>query len=204
MSGLTPKEFLRPTLADGWDVADLLFHQLLDAQRALIALASPTEDPPDVDYVSYWRPFRPDGGDEALAHARFVRLAATAYSGPRALVGQWTATSAAAVRAADSADLAGRVRTQGHTISVSDFIATLAVEATIHHLDLTAHLPGSQPADSAGLALVRRTLDGLLGRPLPLDWTDEEYAVKGTGREPLSEAERRALGATADLLPLLG
>lgn len=204
VSGLTPEEFLRPTLADGWDVADLLFHQLLDAQRALIALASPTTEPADVDFVSYWRPFRPDAGDDALAHARFVRLAATAYSSPGALVEQWSATSAAAVRAAGAADPAGRIRTQGHTLAVPDFLATLAVEATIHHLDLTAHLPEARPADPAGLALVRRTLDGLLGIPLPVAWTDEEYAVKGTGREQLSAADREAFGETADRLPLLG
>lgn len=198
-------QFLRPTLTEGWVVADLLFHLLLDAQRALVALASPTDAAADVDFVTYWRPFRPDVGAEArLAHARFVRLCASAYSKPTVLVEQWTQTAAATVYAARATDWSGRVVTQGHVIAVPDFVVTLAVEATIHYLDLTAHLMSAAPADPAGLALVRRTLDGLLGMPLPLKWTDEEYAVKGTGRGSLTEAERAALGEAAQRLPLLG
>jgi len=119
-------------------------------------------------------------------------------------VEQWTQTAAATVYAARATDWSGRVVTQGHVIAVPDLVVTLAVEATIHYLDLTAHLMSAAPADPAGLALVRRTLDGLLGMPLPLDWTDEEYAVKATGRQPLSAAEREALGEGAGRLPLLG
>ena len=33
------------------------FHVLGDAQRALVALASPVDGPADVDDVSYWRDF---------------------------------------------------------------------------------------------------------------------------------------------------
>jgi hypothetical protein len=43
---------------------------------------------------------------------------------------------------------------------------------------------------------------GLLGRPVPVDWSDEHYARAATGRAPLSAAERLALGADADRLPL--
>src|SRR3954453_11717366 len=49
----------RPPRAEAWNVKELLFHQLLDAQRALVALATPSQAEPDVDAVSYWAPFRP-------------------------------------------------------------------------------------------------------------------------------------------------
>ncbi len=51
-------------------------------------------------------------------------------------------------------------------------------------------------------ALLTRPLDGLLGRPVPLGWSDEHYARAATGRAPLTEAERGALGQDADRFPL--
>jgi hypothetical protein len=53
-------------------------------------------------------------------------------------------------------------------------------------------------------ALVRETLDGLLGHSAPPDWDDARYALIGTGRAPLTDAERAALGADAARLPLFG
>jgi hypothetical protein len=81
------------------------------------------------------------------------------------------------------------VTTVADGLSEADLIATLAVEAAVHYLDLTAGLPTSPPPDAASLALVRRVLDGLLGTPLPGDWDDHTYAPKGTGRAPFAEAE---------------
>jgi hypothetical protein len=51
---------------------------------------------------------------------------------------------------------------------------------------------------------VGRVLDGLLGEPVGAAWDDTEYVLKGTGRLPLSEADRVSLGAQAGRLPLLG
>ena len=77
-SGLEERDFLRVTRCVGWAVCDLLFHVLLDAQRALIAFATPAEGPADVDFVSYWEPFSSEDAD-SLAHARFVRISASAH-----------------------------------------------------------------------------------------------------------------------------
>jgi hypothetical protein len=41
-----------------------------------------------------------------------------------------------------------------------------------------------------GLAEVRRTLDGPLGRPVPVAWDDARYALVATGRAPLSGTDR--------------
>ena len=58
------------------------------------------------------------------------------------------------------------------------------------------------PADAARAALVRRVLTGLLGAPLPAAWDDVTAALKGTGREPLGEQDRQALGPLAARFPL--
>jgi len=90
-------DFERRSRCAGWAVGDVLFHLLLDAQRALVTFATPVETEPDVDAVTYWSPFRPGGTGSAAAqaHARFVRLAARAYSGPPGLVAHWADTAAA-------------------------------------------------------------------------------------------------------------
>jgi hypothetical protein len=94
------------------------------------------------------------------------------------------------------------VTTQGHVLTVTSFAATLAVEAAVHYLDLTADLPGAPDPDPGSLALVRRVLAGLLGAPLPDTWDDVTAALKGTGREPLTEEDRRVLGASAGKFPI--
>jgi hypothetical protein len=40
-AGLSEADLMRPTRCAGWAVADVLYHQLLDARRALRTFASP-------------------------------------------------------------------------------------------------------------------------------------------------------------------
>lgn len=206
-SDLGEAELMLPSRCAGWAVADVLFHQMLDARRALRAFATPSEDPPDVDDVTYWRPFSPhhggsgaSGSDGAAAHARYVRIAAAAYP-PGALAWEWGETAGAACRAARACPYES-IGTQGHTLATADFIATLVAEAAVHYLDLTAGLPDAPAPDPVGLAFVRRVLDGLLGGRVPLGWDDRTYALKGTGRLPLADEEHSALAALADRFPL--
>ena len=207
--GLTDAGLMLPSRCAGWAIGDVLYHQLLDARRALRTFASPAADPPDTDAVSYWRSYGPDSGEhealgaaQAAAHARHVRIVASAYP-PGALAWEWRETAAAGCRAARACPHPA-VATQGHVLSTADFIATLAVEAAVHYLDMTAGLPSAPPPDPASLALVRRVLDGLLGTPMPGDWDDATYALKGTGRLPVAAQERSVIGALADRLPLFG
>jgi len=198
-------DLMRPSRCAGWAVGDVLYHQLLDARRALRTFASPSAGPPDVDDVGYWRAYAPqgdaaDGGPEAAAHARHVRIVAAAYP-PGTLAWEWRETAAAAGRAARACRNRA-VTTQGHVLTTADFIATLVVEATVHYLDLTVGLPAAPPPDAAGLALVRRVLDGLLGTPMPAGWDDRTCALKGTGREEITADDRAVLGALAGRLPL--
>jgi uncharacterized protein (TIGR03083 family) len=204
-SGLGDTDLMRPSRCAGWAVADVLYHQLLDARRALRAFATPSQGPPDTNDVTYWEQYAPRGPDasgsaESAAHARHVRVVASAYP-PGALAWEWGETSSAACRAARACPHEA-ISTQGLTLRTADFIATLTVEAAVHYLDLTVGLPVAPAPDPAPLALVRRALDGLLGIPAPLPWDDSTYAFKGTGRLPFTGEERSALGALADRFPL--
>jgi uncharacterized protein (TIGR03083 family) len=205
VEGLSEADFLAPTLCAGWAVADVLYHLLGDARRGLVALATPAGRDADVDFVSYWKSWQP-GYDDGLVRTRAFRLATaavTAPTGPRVLVCAWRETAPAAVRLAGLAPYPV-VATQGHTISAADLAATLAIEAAVHHLDMIAGLPAAPAPAAACLALVRRALDGLLGGRADPGWDDTVYALKGTGRRPLSAAERDRLGALADRFPLFG
>jgi len=209
-TGLGEADLMRPTRCAGWAVADVLYHQLLDARRALRTFASPSDAPVDRDDVSYWRAYAPAevsaadgngaGADESAAHARYVRIAASAYP-PGTLAWEWSETAAAACRAARACRHQA-VTTQGHVLTVTSFAATLAVEAAVHYLDMTFELPGAPAPDPASLTLVRRVLAGLLGAPLPGSWDDVTAALKGTGRELLTGEDRRALGPSTGKFPL--
>jgi uncharacterized protein (TIGR03083 family) len=200
---LDEEDLARPSRCLGWTRADLLYHMLLDAQRALVTFATPATAMTDVDFVSYWAPFRP-GAEGYDAHARFVRRASSAYRSDLVIVAQWSETAAAAAYAAKALPADAKVATQGHVLAAGDFLATLAVEATIHHLDLVAGDQILAGPSGAGLAIVRATLDGILGQPVPAGWDDVGYALKATGRAQLTAEDRTRLGALADRFPLLG
>jgi hypothetical protein len=177
VSALDAASFMLPSRCAGWAVADVLYHELLDARRALRTFATPATGAPDRDDVSYWRPFSaggdiPPGGAAAAEHARHVRIVASAFT-------------------------PAELRT-------ADFIGTLAVEAAVHYLDLTIAIPTAAAPDPLSLGLVRRVLDGILGESPPDGWDDLTYVLKGTGRLALTDTERAGLGPAAHRFPLFG
>ncbi|MDP9796028.1 uncharacterized protein (TIGR03083 family) [Catenuloplanes nepalensis] len=205
LSPLSPMELLAPTRCHGWTVADVVHHLTSDAQRALVALATPAAGPATRTFVTYWQSTPSPAPDwesaerEAAASAWAGRRAASVARSPELLAGLWRSTSVAAVHAAFAAPHAF-VATQGHVLSTPDLLTTLATEAVIHHLDLLLGLPTApEPAVS--------TLDGLLalhGGVRPADWGIEDYLLKGSGRLALSTTDRTTLGPSAGLFPLLG
>ncbi|MEU7552814.1 maleylpyruvate isomerase N-terminal domain-containing protein [Streptomyces sp. NPDC044571] len=192
-----------PTGCTGWAVRDLLFHCLMDCQRGLVALHTPSSGPVDRDAVTYWQDWRPDSAGAANGR-RWARVSASMFLDFRQLRQLYLETAAATVTAAAVTPAALGISTQGHVLTAGDLMTTLAVEATIHHLDLVAELPGAPGPSAAGLACVRSTLDGLLGRPVPVDWSNEHYALAATGRTSLTPTERQALGPDAGRFPLFG
>lgn len=203
VSDLDDEESWLPTGCTGWAVRDLVFHCLQDAQRGLVALHTPSDGPADRDAVTYWQDWGPDSAGAANGR-RWARVNGSMFLDFGQLRELYLETLAAAAHAAQAADPARVVATQGHVLTAGDLITTLAVEATVHHLDLTVRLPLAPGPSPEGLAAVRGTLDGLLGRPALREWSDSHYARVGTGRAELTDAERAALGAAADRFPLFG
>lgn len=193
-----PAQAYRPTRCRGWARVDLLHHLLSDAQRALVALHTPVGGVADTDEVSYWRSF-PAGGPAGTedAEMRQTRSMASLWSFP-VLAERYIETGHAVVVASNERAGTDRVSTQGHTLTVDALRSTLAVEATVHHLDF-----GLEHPSLLGLAEVRRVLDGLLGGTSVIT-DDVRYALVGTGREPLTPAEREQLGPAAERIPLFG
>ncbi|HET7303230.1 MAG TPA: maleylpyruvate isomerase N-terminal domain-containing protein [Segeticoccus sp.] len=187
----------RQTRCVGWTVRDLVHHLLTDAQRALVALHSPSSSLVDVDAVTYWESWQP-GTVGAEAGRRGTRIMASAWTSVLPIAELYAETAGAVLIAAEERGRHDVVTSQGHTITVPDLLSTLAVEATVHHLDLRLGSPRSP-----GLAETRRVLDGLLGRSSPIG-DDVRWAMVGTGRETPSTDELAALGEDATRLPLFG
>lgn len=205
VQGLTDEDFARPTRCEGMAIGPLLVHLLYDAERALAAFATPSTAEPDRDFVSYWG----DHPAGAASDTSFVRTVASAYENPsQTLVGHWRELSEAAVRAAAVAltDKHHLVETQGHVLRVGDFVATLVMEATVHHLDLILELPDAPEPDPEGLQVTARTLDGLFGPDAwdVIGWNTTTYVLKATGRLPLDDHDHEMLGDHATRFPLIG
>jgi hypothetical protein len=56
--------------------------------------------------------------------------------------------------------------------------------------------------DELSTDIARSALDAAYGQAL--GWDELTYVLKGTGRLPLSDADRRSLGPEADRFPLFG
>jgi hypothetical protein len=180
-----------PTGCRGWAVRDLVFHLRADCVRALVALHTPVTRPADCDAVAYWRQWGSDAEtDEEMLKG--TRIEAGPYTWP-GLRASYVEASAAAVQAVTTTDPAAVVGTQGHALTVEDLASTLAVEASLHHLDLVRHLPDAPGPTVEGLAEVRRVTEALLGRDLA-GWPDERVALVATGRAEPTDEERADLG----------
>lgn len=181
----------QPTGCVGWTVRDLLFHLHADAVRGLVAAHTPAGRAADCDAVDYWRSWGTDPeADERNRRLTRVEAGLHDFASLRA---RWLEASAAAVRAVAALPADEVLATQGHAIRAQDLASTLAVEATLHHLDLVAHLDRAVGPSAAGLVEVRRVVEALLGRDLP-GWGDERVALVGTGRAVVTDVERDALG----------
>ena len=189
-----------PTGAEGWCVRDLTYHCTMDAQRALVALHTPTTRRPDRDAVSYWEGWGADPVGAANGR-RWTRVSASMFLDWDQLRGLHAETAAAVVHASVT-DPTTVVETQGHALLVDDLLRTLAVEAAVHHLDLGAHLPELRGPSEPGLGEARRVLDGLAGTPFPAEWDDIRVVMLGTGRATPDAKEILRLGPVAQQLPL--
>lgn len=199
---LPDEAFARPSGCAGWLVRDLVCHLVIDAQDVLVTLATPTEAEPTRNALTYWEVSRtPPAGDDPL-DALNVRLAA-AYEEPRLLKFHLDNVGPAADRAAAMAAPERRVVTRGEVLTTGDYLLAHAMEWTLHHLDLIAHLPGTAEPPAEGLARSRQMLEEIAGAAFPASFSDEDALLIGTGRRAPTWAEKAELGALAAELPFV-
>jgi uncharacterized protein (TIGR03083 family) len=189
VSGLRDEDAWAPTGCTGWCVRDLVWHLHADAMRGLVAVHTPAGRAADCDAVEYWRAWGSDpDADERNRRLTRVEAGLHDFAALRERYLEAAAATARAVAAAPGGDV---VATQGHALRVDHLASTLAVEATLHHADLVAHLDAPGPP-AAGLDEVRRVVEALLGRTLD-GWSTERVVMVGTGRAEPTAAERDAL-----------
>lgn len=202
VAGLADEDFGKPSGCAGWLVRDLVCHLVIDAQDVLITLATPESAEPTRDAVTYWEVSDTAPTGEDPLDALTVRLAA-AYQDPGLLAFHLDDVGSAAGRAAQLADPAARVGTRGQVLTAGDYLGAYVLEWTLHHLDLTAHLPAVPGPPPESLARSRAMLEQLAAAPFPTAWPDADALLVGTGRRPPTAAERAGLGALAARLPLV-
>ncbi|MCL6736158.1 maleylpyruvate isomerase N-terminal domain-containing protein [Streptomyces neyagawaensis] len=202
VAALPDEDFTRPSGCAGWLVRDLVCHLVVDAQDVLITLVTPADAEPTADAVTYWTvTHEPPSGDDPL-DALIVRLAA-AYEEPALLKFHLDDVGSAAGRAAALTDPGLRVSTQDKVLTAGDYLTAYVLEWTLHHLDLTAHLPDVPGPPQEGLTRSRALLEGIAGTAFPASFSDEDVLLVGTGRRRPTETERAALGERAELLPFV-
>ncbi|WP_327359476.1 maleylpyruvate isomerase N-terminal domain-containing protein [Streptomyces sp. NBC_01304] len=202
VADLPDEDFGRPSGCTGWLVRDLVCHLVIDAQDVLITLATPATTEPTRDAVTYWSvSAAPPTGEDPL-DALTVRLAA-AYQETWLLKFHLDDIGSAAGRAAQLADPALRVSTQDEVLTAGDYLGAYVLEWTLHHLDLTAHLPDAPPPPAEGLARSREMLETIARAAFPASFSDKDALLIGTGRRAPTDAESEALGELAAKLPLV-
>ncbi len=202
VADLADKDFALPSGCAGWLVRDLVCHLVIDAQDVLITLATPAGTaPPTADATTYWQvTHEPPPGEDPLA-ALTVRLAA-AYEDMSLLKFHLDDVGSAAGRAAELADPAARVSTQDKVLTIADYLTAYVLEWTLHHLDLTAHLPAAPGPSPESLSHSRTALERIAGGSFPTSFTDTDVLLIGTGRREPTEAESAEIDSLAVKLPL--
>jgi hypothetical protein len=199
---LPDEHFALASGCTGWLVRDLVCHLIIDAQDVLITLVTPAEAEPTRNDVTYWEVAEAaPTGDDPL-DALIVRLAA-AYQEPRLLKFHLDDVGSAAGRAAELADPSVRVSTRGEVLTTRDYLSAYVLEWTLHHLDLTVHLPDAAEPPADGLDRSREMLEKIAGAAFPASFADEDALLVGTGRRVPSDAEEAELGELVTKLPLV-
>lgn len=197
---LPDEAFDKPSGCAGWLVRDLATHLVIGAQDVLITLVTPADTEPTANAVSYWEIVERPNGEDPL-DALVPRLAA-AYGEPRWLKFHLDDVGSAAGRAAGLADPAAIVSTREKVLSSADFLSAYVLEWTLHHLDLTTHLPKTPLPPADGLAAARTIVEQVAGFSLPATLSDMDALLLSTGRRRPTQADRVTLGNLGTSLPV--
>lgn len=179
---LDDQALLAPSRCLGWTRLDCLVHVRVGLEEMLAGSFAPAEAAADVDAASYWSTWEDAEEEDPVPGILWTRRTAGAYARPRHALEHLEMVMAGLRTRAGQLE-PGRLSFQGHVITTGDFLATWAVELTIHHLDLD--LPAAAPHVSpAALALARRTVQALDGSSADAadGLTDEQAVLRGFGR----------------------
>ena len=201
LGSLTQSEWEAPTRCEPLTVRELAAHMARGAIRIEEMLAAkPIDDEPEKDAVTY---FQFDADAEAPVIASRARTVAAEVGDGPAMVRFWNEHWSRALRAARATDPARVGPSVFGTMRLDEYLKTRVVEVVIHHIDVDDALGHEPHPDAEALELCGDVLRGMLGTDLRKTGMDDvRFALVGTGRAALADAERSYLGPLADRFPL--
>ncbi|WP_329103385.1 maleylpyruvate isomerase N-terminal domain-containing protein [Micromonospora sp. NBC_01699] len=196
LTGLSERDWDRPTACTPWRVRDLLGHVRVVIAWLPEMLAA--EPPPgaEVDAAAYYRPddrFAPDTNGTRI---RLAQQHAAAYDNGESLVRDFIATWSRVDRLcrAEPPDRVVRTR-HGDPMLLTEFLRTRVVEVAVHGLDLAAALDRPPWLTGPAAELVEDLLRGTTARQ-DLGWDRLTFLRKATGRTPITPAETERINRT--------
>lgn len=192
---LTEMELLQPSRCVGWTRLDVAVHVLAGYQEMMLGLVRRTDDAPTVDAAGFWPVFASAGsGTDEVDVLMEQRRRTAAYRRPAGAMAQ-LADVAAALRDGVATAPETSCAWFGQVFRYGDYLACWAVELVVHLLDLEVDAEVPQ----TGLVVARRTVEELVGAPLPTGWSDTEAVLIGAGRVPVP-AGRQLLAAALPVI----
>jgi uncharacterized protein (TIGR03083 family) len=194
LTGLSVRDWARPTRCTPWDVAALAAHVTMAVGRLDAMLDAPAPAAAAVDAAGYYRPderFSPAVNEDRLDSA-----SEAARAGGAAVAARFDTTwRRAAARCA--AEPSGRCVTTRHgdAMALTGFLTTRVVEVAVHGIDLADALGRPRWTAPAAAAVVT---DLLLGEPTataPAGLGAVDFIAKATGRDAFTAAERALVEA---------
>jgi uncharacterized protein (TIGR03083 family) len=202
------KSWDAPTRCEPLTFREMLAHMLRGAFRINGMIdEGPLEQQPEADAITYWRIVGAVPNAAQPAGPSVVESAQSNASGRSTedLIKAWRAdweTALSRSRGLRPEDPV--LRNPFVTIRLSEFLRTRCLEVVVHHMDLRHALKRKPDPDVSALAVVDDVLTGLLGTdPRRTGMDPVRFALLGTGREKLNDAEKKALGPLSRGFPLI-
>lgn len=96
-----------------------------------------------------------------------------------------------------------RMAAGGRALTVDAYLLTRLMSVAAHGVDIALTLTRPVWTTPQASRALRQVLVDLLGQAPPTAWTDQHVLEIGTGRRPLTDADRDALGPLGTRFPLL-
>lgn len=208
VESLADRDWEVPTRCPPLSFRELLVHMLRGSMRINTMLdEGPVQGQPEGDALTYWRiagavpnAASPIAND-VVEHAQHDAEGRTREDLIKAWRNDWE-TALARVRSLRPEDPV--MPSPFARLRMTEYLRTRMVEVVVHHADLRAALGMKPDPDPRALAIVDEVLAGMLGTdPVRMGMDPVRFALVGTGRENLDDAERKMLGPLARGIPLI-